>query len=215
MNSLLVFQAIAAAAAAFTLIAFTRRMRVYRRLARPVKAAPPRGSRSRGVLYAYTLGMAPWSKESTRLHALSYLRGVFFYLGIFLGLGLLAASPWVPGLPDGLRLLLAAGSAAGALLGLTGFAARWLEPNLKALSTPDDYFAVLLVSLYLAAAALWLRLPQAGPLFYLLGAAVLVYALLGKIRHCIYFAYSRLFFGRFFGERSVLPHGQQLPGGKA
>jgi hypothetical protein len=38
---------------------------------------------------------------------------------------------------------------------------------------------------------------------------MLVYAPFSKIRHCAYYAYSRLFFGRAMGRRGVLPHRQQ------
>jgi hypothetical protein len=37
--------------------------------------ARPAGSRWRGFLYAFTLGMAPWGKESARRHWVAYLRG--------------------------------------------------------------------------------------------------------------------------------------------
>ena len=85
----------------------------------------------------------------------------------------------------------------------------FIERNLKALSTPDEYFAVLLVSLFLATAALWLINPAAQVYFYVISAVMLVYAPFSKICHCIYFAYVRLFFGKFVGSRAVLPHNQQ------
>lgn len=204
LSQILVFLALI-----FTVFAFGRKLKIYAQLARPVDRAKPKGDLQKGVLYAYTLGMAPWSKESTRLHALAYLRGVAFHVGIFLGLAILVASPWLGEMPQYVRNILGFVIAAGALLGLLGFVARFLEHNLKALSNADDYFAVLIVGLFLAAEALWLFFPAARVLFYLVSAAMLVYAPLGKIRHCIYFAYSRLFYGRFIGSRAVLPHSQQ------
>jgi hypothetical protein len=170
----------------------------------------PKGNLKAGVLYAYTLGMAPWAKESTRLHMIAYLRGVAFHLGVFLGLGLLFASPWIHLLPLVMRGFLAVCAGAGAVFGFIGFAMRLIEHNLKAVSTKDDLFAVLLVSLFLAAAALWLLIPGAMPAFYLISAGMLIYAPFSKIRHCIYFAYSRLFYGKFIGSRAVLPHSQQV-----
>jgi len=194
----------------FTVAAFSWRLRIYNRLTRPVDRAKPRGSVKAGMLYAYTTGMAPWAKESTRLHMLAYLRGVAFHLGIFLGLGLLLISPWVHLFPAVLRILIAAGAAAGTVFGLIGFAMRLIEHNLKAVSTKDDLFSVLLVSLFLAAATLWLLVPVTLPLFYMISVVMLVYAPFSKIRHCIYFAYSRLFYGKFIGSRAVLPHSQQV-----
>ncbi len=202
-------QIFAALALIFAVFAFGRRLQVFSQLARPVDRANPKGSLQAGVLYAYTLGMAPWSKESTRRHAIAYLRGVGLHVGIFLGLFVLIASPWIGSASQGVRTLLGISTLAGALLGFIGFLARFVEPNLKALSTYDDYFAVLIVSLFLASEVLWLFVPQAQVFFYLVSAAMLVYAPLGKIRHCIYFAYSRLFYGKFIGSRAVLPHSQQ------
>jgi hypothetical protein len=194
----------------FSIVVFSWRLRIYNQLTRPVDRAKPKGDVRSGVLYAYTTGMAPWAKESTRLHMLAYLRGVAFHLGIFLGLALVFASPWIHLLPPVLRGLLAMGAGAGAVFGLIGFVMRLTEHNLKAVSTYDDLFAVLLVSLFLAMTALWLMIPEALPAFYLVSAVMLVYAPFSKIRHCIFFAYSRLFYGKFIGSRAVLPHSQQV-----
>jgi hypothetical protein len=210
METAWIYPLIAAAALAFSAAAFAWRLRTFRSLALPKDQAAPKGKPGLGILYAYTLGMAPWAKESTRRHLAAYLRGVAFHLGIFLGLGILVASPWLGAVPGSWKSILAGGAFLGALLGLSGFATRVFERNLKALSTRDDYAAVLLVSLFLGSAGLWLVVPPALPVFYLFSAALLVYAPFGKIRHCIYYAYSRLFFGRFFGARAVLPHGQQI-----
>jgi hypothetical protein len=209
MDWILFPQILAGAALVFSLLVFAGRLLAFNRLPRPVDRAIPKGSPRAGLVYAFTLGMAPWAKESTRLHMVAYLRGVAFHLGIFLGLGILLASPWLGQLPAAWRLLLAIGAAMGALLGLAGFAARLLERDLKALSTPDDFAAVLVVSIFLASAGLWLVLPVAQPFFYLASAVLLVYAPFSKIRHCIYYAYSRMFFGKFVGTRAILPHGQQ------
>jgi nitrate reductase gamma subunit len=201
---------IAGLALVFSLVIFTWRLRIFNQLARPADRARPKGNLKAGVLYAYTLGMTPWAKESTRLHMLAYLRGVAFHLGIFLGMGLLLASPWIHLLPSILRNLLALGAGLGAVFGLIGFVLRFTEPNLKAVSTKDDLFAVLLVSLFLVAASLWLVVPGALPVFNLVSAGMLIYAPFSKVRHCIYFAYSRLFYGKFVGSHAVLPHSQQV-----
>jgi len=41
---------------------------------------------------------------------------------------------------------------------------------------------------------------------YIIAAFTFFYVPLGKIRHCLYFFFSRLFFGKFFVRRSVFPH---------
>ena len=209
MSAMSIWQIVAALALAFSLAAFARKLRVFSALPRPADRSPVKGNPRAGVLYAFTWGMLPWAKESTRRHFIAYTRGVLFHLGIFLGLGVLIASPWLGGASAGLRALLALAAGLGALLGLAGAAMRLVEHNLRALSTPDDYFAVSIVSLFLASAGAWLLEPNLAPFFYTVSAIMLAYAPLGKIRHCIYYAYSRLFFGRFVGRRAVLPHHQQ------
>lgn len=212
MTTSQIAQVIAALSLLFTIGAFSYRLYTYNRLVRPRELSTPKGNVSQGILYAYTLGMAPWAKESTRRHWLSYMRGVAFHLGIFLAIVLLVASPWIPLLPEPVRILLAVVTGASALFGLIGFAARFIEPGLKALSTPDDYFAVLVVSFFLFAATVWLAAPAAAPMFYFTAAFTAVYAPFSKIKHCFYFAFSRFFYGRFIGTRSVLPHSQQKAG---
>lgn len=209
MTLSLMTQLLAGAGLVFAVLSFTARLRAFSALTHPQDRSTPKGDPTLGVAYAFTLGMAPWAKESTRRHSLAYLRGVGFHLGIFLGLGVLLISPWISLLPNGIRQLLALFTAIGSVLGLVGFVARFVEANLKALSTPDDYTSVLLVSLFLGSASLALLSPGMSPLFWVVSAVMLIYAPFSKIRHCIYFAYSRLFFGRFVGSRGVLPHSQQ------
>lgn len=209
MTLLLITQLLAAAAAVFCIAAFAVRLRTFTRLAVPKDRSTPKGDPNAGIAYALSLGMMPWAKESTRRHALAYLRGVGFHLAVFLSLALFLASLWLGLVPEAVRIGLAVLCGIGSLLALLGFFSRFIEKNLKAISTADDYFAILLVSLFLACATLMLIRPGTLPLFYLASALVFVYMPLGKIRHCIYFAFSRLFFGRFFGRRAVLPHNQQ------
>ncbi len=201
----------AAAALLFSIAVFARRLKNFNALPAPVDRAAPKGDVRAGVLYAFTLGMMPWAKESTRRHFVPYVRGIAFHLAIFLGLAIFVGSPWLGLLPFPWRTGLAVLSGLGAIFGLAGFVARLVEHNLKALSTVDDYFAVLLVSLFLITTTAALVDLAYLPVFYLVSAVMLAYAPLGKIRHCIYYAYSRLFFGKMVGRRAILPHSQQHP----
>jgi len=167
-----------------------------------------KGSPGQGVWYAFTLGMMPWAKESTRLHLIAYTRGIFFHISIFAALGLLFVSPFwnlVPALLK-LQLPLMIVLTAGALLGAAGGVTRIAEHNLRGLSTSDDHFAVWLLSFWLALSALVVWTRDALVAYYLVSALMLAYLPLGKVRHCLYFFFSRTFFGRFFGRRAVYPH---------
>ena len=92
---------------------------------------------------------------------------------------------------------------------MAGFAGIWMrlaEENLRALSLPDDYFSVFLTSLFTALAFAVLLWPVTLPLFYVVAAAMLIYIPFSKIRHCVYFFYSKFFFGQSFGHRGVIGH---------
>jgi hypothetical protein len=166
--------------------------------------SPRRGSDRRGVLYAFTLGMAPWEKESTRKHWVAYLRGIFFHVGVFTAFGVFLASPWLEALPPFVTWTALALTAAGALFGFAGIGMRWMGENERALSLPDDYFSVFLSSLFTALACGVLFWPGLLAVFYLATALLCVYIPFGKIRHCVYFFYSKFFFGKNFGHRGVL-----------
>ena len=177
---------------------------------RPYKAdlARPQGSVRSGILFAFTLGMAPWEKESTRIHWIAYLRGIFFHVGIFTAFGVLLISLLRITLPTWILWLAAAITGVGAIFGFAGIVMRLRGENERVLSLPDDYVSVFLVSLFTALgciAALWptilpVSLSCILPIFYIVSAVMLVYIPVSKIRHCVYFFYSKFFFGMSFGQ---------------
>jgi hypothetical protein len=173
---------------------------------RPFKKdlARERGSVGRAVLFAFTLGMAPWEKESTRIHWVAYLRGIFFHIGIFIAFGLLPASPWLSLIPKLVIWLAAAVTGLGAVFGFAGVFMRLSGPNESALSLPDDYASVFLTSLFIALAFATLLWPSVLPAFYVVTGLIGAYIPISKIRHCVYFFYSKLFFGMSFGHRGVI-----------
>jgi hypothetical protein len=181
-------------------------MRMRSILYRPYKKdlSRPQGSPWKGVLYAFTLGMAPWEKESTRLHWMAYIRGILFHVGLFSALGVLFISPWLTRYPTWLVWAAVALTGLGAVGGLAGVGMRWMDKNLRALSIADDYFSVVITSLFAGLACATLLAPAVLPAFYVVSALLLVYIPLGKIRHCLYFFFSKFIFGRSFGQRGVL-----------
>lgn len=179
---------------------------------RPFKQdfARQRGSVVRGILYAFTLGMAPWEKESTRLHWIAYLRGIFFHIGIFTAFAIFLVSAWLDRIPSVLVWLAAAITGIGAFFGFAGIFMRLSGHNERVLSLPDDYASVFLTSLFTALASASLIWPGAIPAFYVATGVVAVYIPFSKIRHCAYFFYSKFFFGFSFGRRGVIgqPEGE-------
>jgi nitrate reductase gamma subunit len=173
---------------------------------RPYQAemAPIKGSPAQGVLYAFTLGMAPWAKESARLHWVAYLRGIILHVAVFAAVPYLIATPWLAGMILPLRMSLAALFGVGAMLGLAGFWMRMADPSLRLLSTPDDYFSLALVTLFLASAAASAVSIELLPAFWAISGITMAYAPFGKIKHFMFFFYERVFVGLFFGRRGTL-----------
>jgi hypothetical protein len=171
----------------------------------------PRGSVARGVAYAMGPGLSPWAKESGRRHPVVLVLGMAFHLGVFAGCawlvwGLTTAAP----LPA--PLLWTAVLAAGALSGLGLLVRRLRSPVLRGISVPDDIVSNVLTTAFVALAGATVLWSSALVPFHVVAVALLLYAPIGKIRHCVFFFIARVRFGAWFGHRGVLPphaHGAQ------
>ncbi len=167
--------------------------------------AQPSGSWKKGVWFAFSRGMMPWEKESTQKHVLTYGAGIIYHLGIFASLvylffDLLSLDTFstvntllifllIPSLMSGIGLLIK----------------RITLKYMRSISIPDDFLSNILVDVFLLATLLCaFKLPL--KVFWYSAAIILfLYLPLGKIRHCVFFFYSRLLFGAFFGRRGVYP----------
>ena len=167
--------------------------------------APPRARALSGVRYAFTTAFLPWVKESASGHPVSYLAGIVYHAGIFAMLACLVLSLTPLQAPPPVASALAAlfGLALAAGMGL--LVKRLADVALRALSVPDDFVANLLVDAALAAALAAALVPSARFVLQLAGAALLLYAPLGKLRHMLFLLTSRRLWGVFYGRRGVLP----------
>lgn len=165
----------------------------------------PQGSAGRGVFYAFGPGMMPWEKESARKHLATYAAGVVYHGGIFLALlhlVLRVAGVGIPGIVlQTARWIFAAAFLAGCGLLIK----RIVMPGLRAISCPDDYASNLVVGLFLALSWLAAGHPETAAWLFTASILMFLYIPAGKIRHCAYFFYARVLFGRHFGRRGALP----------
>jgi hypothetical protein len=202
---MLIFQLLALAGLVAGLYGIYLRYTETKRRLLPTDQSPIKGNISHGITYAFTKGMMPWAKESTRIHMLAYLRGIGFHVGIFTAIGTVIVSPFWTFLPPLLSLTLFWVLTIGAFLGAAGGIMRATERNLRGLSLPDDHFAVWLTTLFIAVTGLAVLNEAFIVPMYIVSAITFVYVPFGKIRHCLYFFFSRIFFGKFFGRRAVFP----------
>lgn len=180
-------------------------IRVRSLLARTQKADLSRGKGypGSGAAYAFTSGMMPWAKESTRRHFISYMRGVLLHVGIFAAISILILGN-AGILPPVLLKTLAYTALAGFVCGLGGMTERAAKPGMRRLSTPDDWFSVIIVTALCGLAGLSVLRPETAGFFYVTGTIVFLYLPFSKIVHAIYFFFSRYYFGRHFGHRGVV-----------
>lgn len=187
------------------LIGLLRRVRSFKA---PSLKAEPRGQERRGIQYAFGRGMMPWEKESASRHLLTYIGGFIYHFGIFAGLFWLFSRVFAAALGQFPLLAIRVLLTAGLVFGLGLFVKRSALPMMRGISCADDYVANLLVDAFLLSALLSTFSDPFSRLLYAVSILMLVYIPLGKIRHCIFFFYSRILFGRFFGRRAVFPKRQ-------
>ena len=84
------------------------------------------------------------------------------------------------------------------------------SPYMRAISSPDDYFSLALLTVWLLSAGLAAPNDAAageGVLltFFLSTAFFLVYVPFSKISHYLYYPFTRYYLGKTMGHRGVYP----------
>lgn len=168
--------------------------------------AHPRGSSFAGIVYAFGRGMLPWEKESAAKHIWTYVGGILYHIGILIAMLFLATVLLDISLSAtfflSVRILLVIGVVCGVMLLIK----RMLKPQMRSLSSGDDYLANSLVDLLLLLALIATFTETILVPLLAIAIVIFIYIPFGKLRHCVFFFYSRILFGTFFGKRGVVPH---------
>lgn len=177
-------------------------------LAMPWEKAPGKGNSISGVLRIYAGIFMPWSMESSRKHLWRWVEFGAYHVGAFIAILTTFTMPFAPAMMAGpVRLAFAILIAPAVVLSLVKLARRIRSPELRVISTPDDYFALVSVGAYFvsAIAALLLDTSLARTVYFIITAAFLFYVPFSKISHYIYFLFSGLITGSRYGWRGVRP----------
>ena len=167
---------------------------------------------AKGVLYSWgAIGM-PWAMESMRSKFFLYAQFVVFHLGVAAAIILSFVIPYGPGLLERTPVVLAVQLITGAacLVGILRFIRRVGNPYMRAISSPDDYFSLALLTFWLFFAT-WAapNSVQRGEwhliIFFISTAFFLVYVPFSKISHYLYYPFTRYYFGKTMGYRGVYP----------
>jgi nitrate reductase gamma subunit len=154
----------------------------------------------------------PWAMESTRRKFFLYIQFVIFHLGVTAAIVLSFIIPYGPGLLGSTTLVLFFQVLIGAALvvGILRFIRRVGDPYMRAISSPDDYFSLMLLTVWFFFAVLAAPNQTAGGEWHLLGffimtAFFLVYVPFSKISHYLYYPFTRYYLGKSLGHRGVYP----------
>jgi nitrate reductase gamma subunit len=175
---------------------------------------PGRTDGRRGAYYSLGNVVMPWAMESTRKGFPFYLTFVLFHLGVVAGIALAFLSTLA-------RPFLQHPVVAATTLALLGIAftigmyrigRRVARPVMRLISTPDDYFSlVMLTGWFLLGAAAELhvlgRVEGEGVMiaYLLLTSFFLLYVPFSKISHYLYYPFTRFWLGRTLGHRGTFP----------
>jgi nitrate reductase gamma subunit len=170
----------------------------------------PAGSERSGILYSMMNIAMPWAMESTRKKPGFYVQFLIFHLGVITAITATFIIPYWPQLFESriIVVLFQIGVGAAFLVGLLRLYRRITNPSVRLISTADDYFSLILMTIYFAV-AVW-AIPNTYKtnewpliLFFSLTAFFLIYVPFSKIGHYLYYPFTRFFIGRTMGHRGV------------
>ena len=166
----------------------------------------------RGFIYSWANIAMPWAMESTRQKLFLYVQFVIFHLGVVAAIGLSFIIPygthWLHS--AALVLVLRVIIGAACLVGLGRIVRRVGSLYLRAISSPDDYFSLILLTVWFAFAFLAVPNRHEGGegillTYFFLTAFFLIYVPFSKISHYLYYPFTRYYLGKTMGHRGVYP----------
>ncbi len=166
-------------------------------------------SARQGAMHSLFAIALPWEMASTRQHRWLYAQFVLFHLGVAASILMSFLIPYVPHwiAARGMVLALQSVFVAAFLAGGARMIRRLRDPYVRSISTPDDYFSLALLLIWLVSSFLAAPNKNESALlgYFLLTAFFLVYVPFSKISHYLYYPFARWYLGRSLGHRGVYP----------
>jgi nitrate reductase gamma subunit len=169
-------------------------------------------SPQKGALYSLGNIAMPWAMESTRTNLVFWIQFVLFHLGVTAAIALSFVIPYAPSLLDYGFVVLGFQMFIGVafLIGCYRMYRRVSDRTMRAISTPDDYFCIALLTVWFAVGVFAAPNDITGGegillTFFLLTAFFLMYVPFSKIGHYLYYPITRYYLGRSLGYRGVFP----------
>ena len=199
-------------ALSFMAIVYALRIKWLHKFAAPKESTPSRGDHGQGIRYCMMNIAMPWTLDSYKKHPLRYLEFVIFHIGITLTITATVIIPYWPQLMTPAVVAFCKIMIAGALIaGISRLIKRIVKPEIRIISSPDDYFSIILLNLYLLSAYfgvannnMWTTIA-----FFGMTTFFLIYVPFSKISHYLYYPFNKFFVGRHLGHRGVYPKNYQ------
>lgn len=171
-------------------------------------SAEPRAA----ILYSWANIAMPWGMESSRKKPLFYAQFVIFHLGVTLSIVMSFLIPYAPAVMESAALVLFFQAIIGGafIVGMIRIIRRLSDVYMKAISTPDDYFSLILLTVWFFFAFFsvsndYMNREWALMAYFWITAFFLIYVPFSKISHYLYYPFTRYYIGKTFGRRGVYP----------
>ena len=166
----------------------------------------------KGIIYSWANICLPHTMESTRNHFILYFQFVIFHIGVACAITLTFIIPYIPVLLKSSHFVLIfqilIGSAC--IVGIIRIVRRIGSKYMRAISTPDDYFSLIILTVWFFFG--FLSVPNdtgSGEwhllIFFFMTAFFLIYVPFSKISHYIYYPFTRYYLGKTLGHRGIFP----------
>lgn len=167
----------------------------------------------KGYLYSWGIIAMPWIMESTRTKLIFYAQFVLFHIGVTLAILLSFIIPYLPNLLRDYPIIITLMQTfigAAFLVALYRIVRRIANVYMRAISTPDDYFSLILLTVWFGFA--FFAVPNQSAqgegillTYFILTAFFLIYVPFSKISHYLYYPFTRYWFGKTMGHRGTYP----------
>jgi nitrate reductase gamma subunit len=180
---------------------------------RQAPTGAPDTTRRKGIIYSWAAVAMPWTMESARTKTFFYAQFIIFHIGVTVAILLSFVIPYAPSLlVDNIVLITILQVLIGSafFVGCMRLIRRMTNVYVRAISSPDDYFSVILLTVWFAFAFFAVpNLYRQGEsiliTYFFLTAFFLIYVPFSKISHYLYYPFARYWFGKSMGHRGVYP----------
>jgi len=173
----------------------------------------PNTSAKKGIIYSWGIIAMPWAMESQRTKLFFYIQFALFHIGVTLAILLSFIIPYAPEFLNWQPFIIPLFQTfigAAFIIGIMRIIRRIASVYLRAISSPDDYFSLFLLTTWFGFA--FFAVPNQyeqgeGILitYFILTAFFLIYVPFSKISHYLYYPFTRYWFGKSMGYRGTYP----------